>query len=91
MFYDHPRYYEVMFSSRDTLSETNFMYECIKRYSQIPVKRALEIACAPAPHAGDFCRLGIAYVGLDINPSMIEYATSKWAGWNQPLFTKKAT
>lgn len=79
MLYDHPEYYEVMFSSRDTGFETDFMYECIKRYSQIPVDRVLEIACGPAPHAGDFGRLGMEYIGLDINPTMIEFAARKWA------------
>jgi SAM-dependent methyltransferase len=79
MLYDHPQYYEVAFSFRDIEAETDFMTTCLKRFSQIPVRRILEIGCGHAPHAGALTERGFGYVGLDINRSMIDYAESKWA------------
>jgi len=77
--YDHPRYYEVMFGDRDVAAEAAFMRLCMKRYSPVPVKRVLEIACGGAPHAEEFLKAGLDYAGLDINPQMLAYAEEKLA------------
>lgn len=51
---------------------------CMKRFSRIPVKNVLEIACGPAPHAGELIRHGFKYSGFDINHKMLDYAHTAW-------------
>ena len=78
MIYDHPQYYEIAFSFRDIPREAAFLGACARRYSDVKVRRMLEIACGFAPHAGALTALGYRYVGLDINQQMLDYATMKW-------------
>ncbi len=80
MLYDYPEYYELAFSFRDIKRETDFLVECIKKYSRVPVKRVFEVACGHAPHAGELTERGYTYSGLDINRNMLDYATYKWRG-----------
>lgn len=76
--YDCPKYYEAAFSFRDIAGETAFMVAAIDCFSAVPVERVLEIACGPAPHAGELIRRGYSYIGLDINPIMLNHAESTW-------------
>ncbi len=78
MLYDYPEYYEVAFSFRDIPQETDFLQSCIRRYSRIPVREVLEIACGPALHAEELVSRGYRYTGLDINRNMLDYAAYKW-------------
>jgi len=80
--YDYPEYYEVAFSFRDIPSEVTFMERCIERFSRIPVRRILEVACGPAPHARQFVKRGYHFIGLDNNRNMLDYATYKWRAVN---------
>lgn len=82
MIYDYPEYYEVAFSFRDIPRETAFIDACIRRFSEIEVKRVLEVACGTAPHAGELARLGYRYIGLDNNRNMLDHATDKWRELN---------
>ena len=85
LLYDYPQYYEIAFSFRNIEAEAAFLNTCIQRYSQIDVKRVLEIACGPAPHAGDLIERGFTYIGLDINPAMLKYAAAKWQDTPRPV------
>ena len=76
--YDYPRFYELAFSFRDISKEADFMHHCIQELSHIPVKSVLEIGSGNAPHAGALTKLGYRYIGLEKNPTMIEYAREKW-------------
>ncbi len=78
MLYDNPKYYEVMFSFRDLTTETDFMQICMERFSRIAVRDVLEVACGPAPHAGELIKRGYNYFGLDINNKMLSYAHQQW-------------
>lgn len=82
--YDHPRYYEIAFSFRDIPGEVDVMEDCFRRYARIPVKRVLELGCGPAPHMPEWVRRGYAYIGLDINPTMLAYAGDKAAALGLP-------
>ncbi|MCB2230829.1 class I SAM-dependent methyltransferase [bacterium] len=89
MIYDYPKYYEAAFSFRDIAAETAFIAHAIDRYSAVPVERVLEIACGPAPHAGELIRRGYAYTGMDINSTMLEYAGIAWKHLKpEPTFFK---
>lgn len=87
MLYDHPQYYEVAFSFRDIPREASLLDTCIRSFSKIPVQSVFEIACGPAPHAGELARLGYHYTGLDNNSIMLTYARNKWQGLQpEPAF-----
>lgn len=87
MLYDYPEYYETAFSFRDIAGETDFIEECIKKYSDIKVSDIFEIACGHAPHVEKLSERGYRYIGLDINKNMLDYATYKWKNLNpQPEF-----
>lgn len=90
MLYDYPQYYEIAFSFRNIEAESAFLHTCIQRYSKIDVKQILEIACGPAPHAAELVEQGYRYVGLDINPAMLEYAGKKWGHLGTQLQLVKA-
>lgn len=75
--YSYPRYYEIAFSFRDIRREVDLFEECFRRYSQIPVRRVLDLGCGPSPHLEELARRGYGYVGLDINRVMLDYAKQK--------------
>ena len=80
MIYDHPRYYELLFSFRDIEAEVGFLDLCARRFGGDRVQRLLEIGCGPALHAGPLQALGYSYRGLDNNPTMLGHAQQKWQG-----------
>ena len=75
--YDHPRYYELAFSYRDIMREVDVFEECFRKYSRIPVRKVLELACGPSPHLEELAKRGYEYIGLDTNRVMIDYAQRK--------------
>ena len=75
--YDHPKYYEIAFSFRDIKREVDVFEECFRRYSKIPVRRALELGSGNSPHLEELARRGYEYLGLDINPVMLDYAQKR--------------
>jgi SAM-dependent methyltransferase len=75
--YDNPLYYEVAFSFRDISQEVDTMERCIKLFSLIPVRRMLELGCGPAPHIIELTGRGYEYLGIDLNPKMLDFAESK--------------
>ncbi len=85
LLYDYPKYYEIAFSFRKIESESAFLQECMQRFSKINVRQILEIACGPAPHAGELIDRGYCYTGLDINPAMLQYASRKWSHLTPPV------
>jgi SAM-dependent methyltransferase len=75
--YDHPKYYEIAFDFRDLVKEVDLFEQCFERYSRIPVRRVLELACGNCPHMIELIRRGYDYTGLDINPKMLAYSRQK--------------
>jgi len=75
--YGFPQYYEIAFSYRDIASEVDVMEEAIRRYSKIPVHNVLELACGNSPHMLEFSSRGYQYSGLDLSPTMVEFAKEK--------------
>ena len=74
--YNHPRYYEIAFNFRDIPAEVSLFEECIKRYSDIPVKSVLEMGCGNCPHLVEMVSRGYKYTGLDLNDKMLDYSRS---------------
>ena len=80
--YSYPHYYEIAFSYRDIPGEVDVMEQAMAKYSKIPVKTVLELACGNGPHMLEFMDRGYEYWGLDLNPTMIEFAREKAASKN---------
>ena len=72
--YNLPKYYEIAFSFRDIIYETNVMEECIKGFSKIPVGRILEVGCGNCPHMLEFLKRNYEYIGLDSSSIMLDYS-----------------
>jgi SAM-dependent methyltransferase len=72
--YDHPEYYDLAFSFRDFAAEVRVFEECFRRFSRIPVRDVLELACGTGPHMEELARRKYRYTGLDLSPEMIAYA-----------------
>lgn len=53
------------------------MEEAIRKYSGIPVHTVLELACGNSPHMLELARRGYQYSGLDLSPTMLEFARNK--------------
>ncbi|MBU1626820.1 class I SAM-dependent methyltransferase [bacterium] len=78
--YKNPTYYDMAFCSfRDVKSEVNLVEDCIERFSKIPVKKVLELACGPSPNVHEIVSRGYQYYGLDLCQSMIDYCKNKYA------------
>lgn len=75
--YDNPLYYEIAFSFRDIAKEVDVFEECIRQYSQVPVKSILELACGQAPHLGEITKRGYRYTGIDISSKMLDFARKR--------------
>jgi len=77
--YDYPKYYELAFSWRDIPAEVDLFEECFKRFSRIPVKSVLEVACGNSPHLAELVKRGYRYTGLDLSQAMLDYTREKAA------------
>ena len=75
--YGFPQYYEIAYSYRDIPSEVDVMEEAIRTYSKIPVKTVLELACGNSPHMLELAARGYRYYGLDLSPTMLQFAQDK--------------
>lgn len=75
--YSYPHYYDIAFSYRDIPAEVDVMEAAIEKYSKIPVQTVLELACGNSPHMLEMSSRGYQYCGLDLNPTMLEYAQEK--------------
>jgi len=75
--YRYPQYYEIAYSYRNIAAEVDVMEEAVRKYSKIPVQTVLELACGNSPHMLELAARGYDYYGLDISPTMIEFAQEK--------------
>jgi SAM-dependent methyltransferase len=75
--YDNPKYYEIAFSFRDIPAEVDVFEECFRRFSEIPVKSVLELACGNCPHMEELIKREYHYSGLDISEAMLVYSRQK--------------
>lgn len=75
--YDHPEYYEIAFSFREIDKEVDLFEECFERFSGIPVKSVLELACGNSPHMAELVKRNYQYNGLDLSEKMLEYSRDK--------------
>ncbi len=77
--YKSPRHYEIAFSFRDIVAEVDLFEECFRRFSRIPVRSVLELACGNSPHMEELVNRGYGYAGLDLSEAMLDYSRQKAA------------
>ena len=75
--YSYPEYYDIAFGVDDAGREVDFFAAAIGRFSRVPVRRVLEIACGTAPYLAEWRRRGYRYCGIDLSPAMLDAARVK--------------
>ena len=83
MVYEQPQYYEIAFGFIDPKEQVDAFERLIKKFSQIEVKKFLDIACGlsptlsalPASRKGDF--YGIDYSSEAIERLIVEHPDLK--------------
>lgn len=73
--YQHPKYYEVAYGFIDPKNQVDLFEDFINEYSNICVRRVLDICCGPALQLREFARRGYSAVGLDCSRPMLDYLT----------------
>ncbi|MBD3225443.1 MAG: methyltransferase domain-containing protein [Caldithrix sp.] len=71
--YNQPKYYEIAFSFIDAKKQIKLFEKFIDKYSKIPVKKVLDIACGPALQLREFAKQKYIATGIDSSPQMINY------------------
>lgn len=75
--YKQPLYYEIAFSFIDPKEQVDNFEALIRKFSNIRVKRFLDVACGPSFQLREIGRRGYEAVGLDIAPEMLKYLEGK--------------
>jgi len=71
--YKQPLYYEIAFSFIDPKIQVDNFEKLILKFSEIKVKRFLDIASGPSLQLREIARRGYETVGLDLHPEMLEH------------------
>lgn len=72
--YKNPLYYDIAFSWRNIKAEIDFFENCINKFSKVPVKNMLEIACGASPYFLELSKRGYSFSGLDNSKEMLDYS-----------------
>ncbi|MEM7825011.1 MAG: class I SAM-dependent methyltransferase [Candidatus Aenigmatarchaeota archaeon] len=75
--YNEPLYYEIAFSFVDAKKQADLFEKFIERYSEVKVKRVLDVACGPSLQLRELAKRGYEAVGLDISLQMLNYLKQK--------------
>ena len=75
--YGSPEYYEIAFSFRDISAEVDVFERCCEMFTQLSVRKVLEIGCGNSPHMKELLKRGYEYTGLDNSEAMVEYSRAK--------------
>ena len=72
--YTLPQIYDIAFDFRDVKGEVDFLLDAFRKHTGREARSAIEIACGPAYHVREIARRGLVADGLDLEPSMVNYA-----------------
>jgi SAM-dependent methyltransferase len=75
--------YDAMYADKDYEAECDLVAAAAKRHG-VAMNRILDIGCGTGGHSLEWARRGIASVGVDLSPSMIEIARAKSARMDLP-------
>lgn len=88
--YDYPLYYEIAFSYQEVKRQVDYFETVAKKFCKRQAQTYLDIACGPSPQLREIARRGYEAVGLDINPTMLDYLRQKVAEENLHIQTVEA-
>lgn len=88
--YQQAEYYEIAFDFVDVKKQINLFEEFISKYSKIPVKSVMDIACGPALQLREFAKRGYKSTGLDLSKDMLDYLKQKSTQEKSDIETVKA-
>ena len=88
--YSQPLYYEIAFDFTDLKKQVDLFERFIRRYSQIQVKRFLDIGCGPGLQPREIVQRGYQAVGLDRSSRMLQYLKQKVEETGHTIDTVKA-
>jgi len=71
------KYYDILFSSKDYSTETEFVFQVAKQYLQKPVERILEIGCGTGNHTIELAKSKYPITAIDIDKQMIKLCIAK--------------
>lgn len=75
--------YDALYSDKDYKAECDLIAAEAAEHG-VPMKRLLDIGCGTGGHSLEWARRGIASVGVDMSPAMIELAEAKSAAMDSP-------
>ena len=75
--YQQPLYYEIAFSFIKAKEQVDNFEKIITKFSEIEVKRFLDIACGPSLQLREIARRGYESIGLDSSSQMLRYLEKK--------------
>jgi SAM-dependent methyltransferase len=73
----HADLYDLFYSSKPYAAEASYLHGLLQRFSKLPVRRVLDIACGTGSHAIELEKLGFEVVGTDISEDMLACAREK--------------
>ncbi|GAB4326190.1 MAG: hypothetical protein Kow0074_20490 [Candidatus Zixiibacteriota bacterium] len=76
-YYSQAEAYDIAFDFRDLDLEADALDRISVRYRGGTPQSFVDIGCGPGYHAIHYASRGLRAVGIDVNPSMIEYARNK--------------
>ena len=88
--YEQPQYYEIAFSFIDPKEQVDAFERLINKFSQIDVKKFLDIACGPSLQLREIVSRGYEAIGLDSSPQMLRYLDKKAKEVGRTIETVKA-
>ncbi|MCX7974398.1 MAG: class I SAM-dependent methyltransferase [Candidatus Aminicenantes bacterium] len=86
--------YDLIYFDKDYESECELIEEAFNNFSNISVKRILDLGCGTGNHAWRLARRGYQVIGIDLSESMLRLACQKKEtfplprGKNPPLFLR---
>ncbi len=70
---DYPRYYNLLYASKDYAAEAHYVYGLINRYCP-EARSVLDLGCGTGRHAFELARLGCQVTGVDMSEEMLNVA-----------------
>ncbi len=75
-------YYDIAYKFRNIKKEVDFIEKIFKKYSDIKVKKILDVGCGTCEHAIELAKRGYYVLGIDIDKNVLEYAKQKYKNKN---------
>ncbi len=88
--YRYPLYYEIAFGFVDPVKQVDLFERFIRKYSQIEVKKFLDIGCGPGLQLREIARRGYEAIGLDSSLQMLTYLRQRAKEMSIKISTVKA-